>query len=271
VRPDRQLDGKVALVTGATRGLAAGIVRHFAREGAAVAFTGRSEDGRRVEEEVRAAGGRALFLQGSADSERDVAAAVQATVDTYGSLTTLVNSAIATDLTVGGHDSTVEDIDTDLFDEIVRTGLNGTMWASKYAIPHMKRAGGGAIVNISATSSVLAIRTRPAYQATKGAINSLTRQMAVDFGRFGIRSNAIVVGFIDTREPAITELLANKSYAAAIRECILLPRFGAAEDIAATAAFLASDEASYITGVLLPVDGGMTCHQAVPTGVVRGD
>jgi NAD(P)-dependent dehydrogenase (short-subunit alcohol dehydrogenase family) len=267
-----RLEGKVALITGATAGIGAGIVDMFAREGARVAFTGRSKDkGAAVEARVRAAGGTALYIPADNTVEADIAAAVATTVDTYGSLTTLVNNAAATEISGGGADSSVADIDNEVWDSIIRTALYGAFWASKYSIPHMKTAGSGSIVNISASSSVLAIRTRPAYQASKGAINSLTRQLAIDYGGDDIRANAIIVGFINTGGDLMQKLVADEAYIGVIRDMVLLPRLGEPADIAAAAVYLSSDESKYVTGVLLPVDGGATSHQPVPPRPVRRD
>jgi NAD(P)-dependent dehydrogenase (short-subunit alcohol dehydrogenase family) len=142
--------------------------------------------------------------------------------------------------------------------------LKGTLWASKYAIPEMRKAGSGSIINISASSSVLSIPTRPAYQASKGAINALTRQMAVDYGQDDIRANAIVVGFIFTGSPEMTGILANPALRASFEKNILVPRFGEPADIAAGVVYLASDESKYVTGTQLTIDGGVLCHQPVP-------
>jgi NAD(P)-dependent dehydrogenase (short-subunit alcohol dehydrogenase family) len=261
-----RLQGKVTLVTGGTRGIGREFVERFAREGSAVVFTGRSaEDGRAIEERAKASGQQVTFAQGSAASEEDVRAAVETAVATYGSLTTVVNNAAATHLTgPGGPDSKIGEIETKVFDEIVRIGLYGTFWAAKYAIPHLVAAGGGAIINISAASSVLAIRGRPAYQSSKGAINALTRQLAVDYGKDGIRSNAIIVGFTNTGGPQLARMIANEKLIGPVRRSIMLPRLGLPSDIANGAVFLASDEGSFITGVLLPIDGGLTCHLEMP-------
>ena len=259
-----RLDGKVTLVTGGTRGIGAGIVEMLAREGAAVAFTGRSEDkGREVEQLVTAAGGRARYIRANNELEHEVADAVRATVDTFGPLTTLVNNAISDDAG-SGRDTHVDEIDNETFDSIMGVSLKGTFWASKYAIPEMRKAGSGSIVNISASSSVLSIPTRPAYQASKGAINALTRQMAVDYGQDDIRSNAIVVGFVFTGTPVMTGILADPALRAAFEKHILVPRFGEPADIAAGVVYLASDESKYVTGTQLTIDGGVLCHQPVP-------
>ena len=137
-------------------------------------------------------------------------------------------------------------------------------WASKYAIPHMRAAGSGSIINISASSSVLSVPSRPAYQASKGAINALTRQMALDYGKENIRTNAIIVGFIFTGSETMTAMLANPTIRAAFEKSVLVPQLGEPADIAAGIVYLASDEAKYVTGSQLTIDGGALAHQALP-------
>jgi meso-butanediol dehydrogenase/(S,S)-butanediol dehydrogenase/diacetyl reductase len=260
-----RLDGKVALVTGGTRGIGQGIVEMLAAEGAAVAFTGRSEDaGRAVEAAVKDAGGQALYLRADNGVEDEIAGAVVATVERFGSLTTLVNNAIASEAAGSGKDNHVDEIDNDTFAQIFRIALMGTVWASKYAIPEMRKAGSGSVVNISASSSKSALPHRPAYHASKGAINAMTRQMAVDYGKDDIRTNAIIVGFIYTGTDAMAAILDNPSYRAAFQKNIMVPRFGEPADIAAGVVYLASDESKYVTGIELIIDGGALCHQALP-------
>jgi NAD(P)-dependent dehydrogenase (short-subunit alcohol dehydrogenase family) len=255
----------VALVTGGTRGIGRGIVEMFAREGAAVGFTGRSDDtGLAVERAVHDAGGRARFIRADNGVQEEIAHAVAATVESFGSLTTLVNNAISNDDVGSGRDSHVDVMDDETFDNIIRVALKGAFWCSKHAIPHMRRAGNGSIVNISASSSKLANPGRPAYQSSKGAINALTRQMAVDFGKENIRVNAIIVGFIFTGSPEMTAMLANPTIREAFEKNVLTPQLGEPADIAAGATYLASDEAKYVTGTQLTIDGGAVCHQALP-------
>ncbi|MCW2528374.1 MAG: putative oxidoreductase, short-chain dehydrogenase/reductase [Pseudonocardiales bacterium] len=264
---DGRLAGKVALITGGTRGIGKELVERFAREGASVVFTGRSTDaGEQVESDARARGHAVRFARGSAAVEADVAAAVETAVREFGSLTTVVNNAAATHLTGPGRPDTfgVVDVPTEVFDEVVRTGLYGTFWAAKYAIPHLKAAGGGAIINISATTSLLAAPGRPSYQSSKGAINALTREIAVHYGPSRIRCNAIVVGFTNTGEEEMRKMMANPALVAELQRTIPYPRVGLPSDIASGAVYLASDEGEFVTGVLLPIDGGLTCHIDLP-------
>lgn len=261
-----RLQGKVALVMGGTRGIGAGIVERLAEEGASVVFTGRGADtGGALEEKLRGAGLEVSFIQGSIMVEEEVKAAVEATVAKYGTLTTLVNNAAATDVTgPGGTDTHIAEISNEAFDTVLRTGVHGVFWSSKYSIPHMQKAGGGAIINISAASSLRAIDGRPAYQASKGAVNALTRQIAVDYGRDLIRCNAIIVGFTFTGGEVMQKLVNNPAFIDKLKPMIPTPRLGLPRDIANGVLFLASDDAQYVTGVLLPVDGGLTCRLGMP-------
>jgi NAD(P)-dependent dehydrogenase (short-subunit alcohol dehydrogenase family) len=261
-----RLEHQVALVTGGTRGIGRGIVERLAEEGASVAFTGRnSETGREVEHACVGAGYSARFINADSSVEDDVRGAVATTIEVFGGLNTLVNNAAATDMTGPGKpDTHVADIENFAYEAVLRTALSGTLWACKYAIRHMREHGGGALINISAASSVLAITGRPAYQASKGAINALTRQMAVDYGPENIRSNAIIVGFINTGGATIAKMVTNERFISGIRQQILVPRLGEPRDIANGVVYLASDEAAYVTGVLLPIDGGFTCHLSIP-------
>lgn len=261
-----RLEGKVALVTGGTYGIGAGIVERLAEEGCAVVFTGRTRDnGEALEKRLSGEGARVLFVQGSVAEEQDVKVAVQAAVERFGSLTTLVNNAAATDTTGPGRpDTRVTEISNEAFEKVMRTGVNAVLWTCKYSIPHMLAAGGGSIINISAASSIRAIDGRPAYQASKGAVNALTRQVAVDYGVSGIRSNAIIVGFTPTGGEIITKMVKNEQFISAVRRAIPSPRLGRPRDIANGVVYLASDDAEYVNGVLLPIDGGMTCKLGIP-------
>jgi meso-butanediol dehydrogenase / (S,S)-butanediol dehydrogenase / diacetyl reductase len=267
-----RLDGKVALVTGATRGIGRGVAEMMAAEGAAVVFTGRTEErGREIEQAINEAGGQAMYLRADSGVEADLAGAVRSAVERFGKLTTLVSNAISDDVG-SGRDSHVDESDDETFTNIMRIALMGTLWACRHAIPEMKKAGNGSIINISASSSKSALPERPAYHASKGAINAMTRQMAVDYGKDDIRANAIIVGFIYTGTEAMGAILANPQLRAAFEENIMVPRFGEPADIAAGAVYLASDESKYVTGTELTIDGGALCHQALPklVDIARG-
>jgi 3-oxoacyl-[acyl-carrier protein] reductase len=261
-----RLQGKVALVTGATMGIGASIVERLAEEGAAVVFTGRTaERGHEVAERFAGLPGPVRFVQGSVTEEADVRAAVDAAVGEFGGLTTLVNNAAATDTTgPGGLDSHILEIPYEAFDKVIRTGVHALMLTCKHSIPHMLAAGGGSIVNISAASSLRAIDGRPAYQASKGAVNALTRQIAVDYGPRGVRSNAIIVGFTPTGGEVMNKMIKTEAFIAAVKKAIPSPRLGHPRDIGNGVVFLASDEAEYVNGVLLPIDGGLSCKLGIP-------
>jgi 3-oxoacyl-[acyl-carrier protein] reductase len=260
------LDGKVALVTGATYGIGSIIAERMAEEGAKLVFTGRSYDkGKPLEEKWRAAGLDVTFARGDVTVDADMKRAVAAAVDTYGTISAVINNAAATDVSKpGGGDNTVADISDADFDYVWRVAVHGLLYTSRHALPHMRAAGTGSIVNISAASSIRAINGRPAYQASKGAVNSLTRQMAIDYGPEGIRSNAIIVGFTPTGGEIITKMVNTPTFIEGIRRQIPHRRLGSPRDIANGAVFLSSDWAEYINGVLLPIDGGFTAKLGIP-------
>jgi NAD(P)-dependent dehydrogenase (short-subunit alcohol dehydrogenase family) len=260
-----RLQDKVAVITGGTKGIGRVMAIMMAKEGAKVVFTGRSEDAaREVEARIKEAGGTGMFVRADNKREEDVAAAIHKAAEAYGPVTTLVNNAIASDDVGSGRDSHVDTIETDTLDQIIRAALYGSIWAAKYAIPYMRKAGNGSIINISASSSVGSIPARPAYQASKGAINSLTRQMAFDYGKENIRTNTIVVGFINTGTDNFKKMLGTPEIRTQFEKLVLVPRLGEPSDIAYGAIYLASDESKYVTGSQLFIEGGALCHQAQP-------
>jgi NAD(P)-dependent dehydrogenase (short-subunit alcohol dehydrogenase family) len=259
-----RLDGKVAIVTGSTRGIGRATAIRFAQEGAKVVVTGRTDDdGREVEREIRDAGGEATFVRTDLAQEGDVVAMVGAAVERYGTLTTLVNNAAPTELMGPGRsDRRVTELENDAWDAIMLVALKAVVWACKYAIPEMAKAGGATIVNISSAASMLGTPGLDAYTAAKGALNTLTRSMAVEYAADGIRSNCIVAGMVLTSEGAFT-LMEDPVIGGATR-AMHLTRLGLPEDIANAALFLASDESAFITGAVIPVDGGVTARMPVP-------
>jgi NAD(P)-dependent dehydrogenase (short-subunit alcohol dehydrogenase family) len=259
-----RLAGKVALVTGSTRGIGRAVAERFAAEGAAVVVTGRTEStGREVEAGIRAGGGRATFVPSDLSREADVKRAVQAAVDAYGGLTTLINNVAPTDLVGPGRgDRSLAEITDDAWDNIMTVALKQLVWCARHAVPHLAAAEGSSIVNISSAASMRGTPGIDAYTAAKGAINALTRSLAVELAPHGVRVNTIVCGMVLTSEGAY-KMMEHPVIGPATR-ALHLTRLGLPDDIANVALFLASDEAAYVTGVNLPADGGLLAKMAVP-------
>ena len=249
-----RLDGKVALVTGATRGIGRGIAHVLAREGAHVVLAGRTvADGEAAAREITAAGGSALYVQADVAVEADVVRAVARVVERFGRLTTLVNNAAATHLPEHG-DAGLAELENAVMSEALATNLWGLFWCCKHVIPEMTKAGGGSIVNVSSGVATKGAPGMDAYTATKGAMNALTRSLAVGYAKRRIRVNAIACGFVASA--GADDLLADPERRRWLETIIPLPYFGAPEDVAWGCVYLASDESRYVTGAVLPIDGG---------------
>jgi NAD(P)-dependent dehydrogenase (short-subunit alcohol dehydrogenase family) len=260
----RRLADKVAIVTGSTRGIGRATAIRFAAEGASVIVTGRSEEeGSEVERQIRDAGGSATYVRTDLANEDDVRAMVKAAVDGYGKLTTLVNNAAPTELMGPGRmDRRVTELENDAWDSIMLVALKAVVWTCKYSIPEMIDAGGGAIVNISSAASILGTPGLDTYTAAKGALNTLTRSMAVEYAPDNIRSNCIVSGMVLTSEGAF-KMMEDPVIGGATK-AMHLTRLGVPDDIAYAATYLASDESAFVTGAIIPVDGGVTARMPVP-------
>ena len=253
-----RVQGKAALVTGAGGGIGAACALALAREGAAVAVADINLDAaRRTARQIEEAGGRAIALQVDLGDEASVTAMVEAAAQTLGGLDILHNNAADTRLS-GTRDMPVEKVDTGVWDDILRINLRGTMIASRAAIPHLRKRG-GAIVNTSSNAALAGALSHSAYSASKAAINSLTQSIATQHGKEGIRCNAVSPGLIVT--PATQDSYAASGVADIMLRHQLAPRLGRPEDIAAAVVFLASDEAAFITGQVICVDGGSLAHQ----------
>jgi len=250
-----RLQGKVALVTGSTRGIGEEIAYRFAEEGAKVVVTGRDVDrGGRVAQKIQASGGAAVYLAADLSRESDVERLVAGTVQAFGGLNILVNNAAPTSLIAASSDKCMADHTTEEFDAIVKVALYGTFWCCKYAIPHLLLAGGGSIINVSSIASIRGFACVPAYSASKGGMNALTRQIATDYGTRGIRANTIIVGVIIHELTA--GMVATPELKAAVDSLHLTPRPGECADVANLAVYLGSDESTFMTACELMMEGG---------------
>ncbi len=250
-----RLEGKVAIVTGGAGRIGAATARRFASEGARVAIADLNLDtARGVAEEIGAA---ALALQFDAGDPDSIARMVADTVAHFGQLDVLHNNAALLDLAFLARDKTVVDTDIDVWDRTMEVNARGYMIACKHAVPHMLKQGGGAIINTASNAAAAGDSSRIAYGSSKGAILVMTKYIATQHGRDGIRCNAILPGLI--LDPDLEEKVAD--LAAMTKRHLLLGRNGRPEDIAGLAAFLASPDSAFITGQAIGCDGGLLVHQ----------
>lgn len=251
-----KLKDKVAIVTGGSKGIGWGVATVFAREGAKIAVVARNaQAGEQTAEEIRYKGGKAIFVPCDVSNEEQVKAMVQTILDTYGRIDILVNNA-----GVGTYKSVLETTSEE-WDRCLAIDLKGVFLCSKYTIPHMQAVGKGAIINMSSVHSHATVNGVAPYAASKGGITALTRNMAIDYGPT-IRVNALAPGWVLT--PLIQDIFNGYDDPAEqlrkVEQRQVMKRIGTPEDIGYATAFLASDEASFITGTQLFVDGGMTAQ-----------
>lgn len=243
-----RLQDKVALITGASNGVGEATARRFAEEGAALVLCARSEEKlRAVAADIEAAGGRALALCVDITDEAAAKSAVEQAVAEFGTLDILVNNANA--LTPG----MLADHDIDAWRASFRIAVDAPMILMREAYPHLQQ-GAGAVVNVSSICGDLATPGVAGYSAAKAALQSLTRNAAIEWAQSGVRVNAIVIGIVMT--PASEMAIPDEAGRAATARSVPIGRIGEPREAANAILFLASDEASYITGVELNVDGG---------------
>ena len=248
-----RLEGKVALISGGARGQGAVEAKLFASEGASVVIADILDDeGRQVEAEIAESGGDATYVHLDVTSESQWNDAVSAAVERYGKLDILVNNAGIL-IRAGVEDTTEED-----WDRIMDINAKGVFLGTKAAIPAMREAGGGSIINISSVAGLQGSPGAAAYSSTKGAVRILTKSTAIQYALEGIRCNSVHPGLIYT--DMTRETLDTPEGARDWRARVPIGRLGVSEDVAKGVMFLASDESSYMTGSELVIDGGMTAQ-----------
>ena len=252
-----RLAGKSALISGGGTGIGQAIALAFAREGAQVAVAGRRKE--KLDETLhllQQAGCSALALECDVTKAADTQRVVKSAEDAFGKVNVLVNNAGALSV------STVENITEEDWDRVMATNVKGPFLMSRAALPSMRRAGGGSIINVGSVLGIVAIRDRAAYCASKGGVSMLTKAMALDHAHDNIRVNCVCPSIVES--DMTRNLFAETEVGQQARESRLasipLGRFGKPADIAGLAVFLASEESSWMTGTVIPVDGGVTAY-----------
>ncbi len=261
------LAGKVAIVTGAGLndfGLNIGgaTVQVMADRGASVVAATRTlEDARRLVDAVNEKGGKAVACHLDQGEEESIRRMIALAVETFGGLDILVNNAT-------GMDDADLDLDTpvEVWDRIMAINPRGVFLASKFALPHMLARGGGSIVNVSSGSGLLGDLNRIAYGSSKAAINTLTKYIATQYGKQGIRCNAITPGLVLSSK---AKKLLSEPVLKVFEKQTLTPHLGEPEHIAYLIAFLASDDAAFITGAVVAADGGLLAHQTYSSDLLE--
>ena len=248
-----RLENKVALISGGARGMGAVEAKLFSVEGAKVVIGDvLEEEGRRTEAEINKAGGECLFVPLDVTSETQWQAAVEAAVSRFGKLDILVNNAGIY------RTERVEEVSSELWDQVMGINAKGVFLGTKHAIPEMRNAGGGSIINISSVAGLVGNHISAAYSASKGAVRLLTKSTAIQYAKEGIRCNSVHPGTIET--PMTADMLADQQYRQDRMERTPLGRLGTAQDVAYGVLYLASDESSFVTGSELVIDGGRTAQ-----------
>ncbi len=248
-----RVDGKVAIVTGGGSGIGRASARMLAAEGAAVVIGDVDDAAEVVAEEIRGGGGRGSFARTDVRSWDDVTALVRAAVEEHGHLDVMVNNA---GVAIGGAAGEMSEED---WNRVLDVNLTGVWRGMRLAIPEMLKTGGGSIVNVSSVQSLVGFLGWAGYAASKGGINALTQQASVEYAPMGIRVNAIIPGTILTgmNEGILREHPDPDGLMAEWTSMHPLGRIGQPEEVATAVVYLASDESSFVTGMLLRVDGGM--------------
>ena len=245
-----RLEGKVALISGGARGMGAAEARLFAREGAKVTVADLLEDeGKKVEAEINETGSEVLFVRLDVTSEEDWRKAVSATVSRFGKLDVLVNNAGILPVY-----RSIDELPVEEWDQVMEINAKGVFLGTKFAIPEMRKAGGGSIVNISSIAGMGGQNgIQAGYNSSKGAVRILTKATAIQYAKEGIRVNSVHPGAIET---LMTETQRNDPEGDKTMSMVPIGRYAKPEEVAYGVLYLASDEASYVTGSELVIDGG---------------
>ena len=248
-----KLKEKTSIIVGSATGIGATTARLMAAEGSRVVLADTNFEGaQQVASEIMQTGGEALAVRADIANEADVGQMVTQALEAFGGINVLVNNAAALGPDVIGRDSQADaaSLELEVWDQTMAVNLRGYLLCMKHVIPEMLKLGGGSIVNTSSVSSLVAEPVRGAYAVSKAGVNQLSKHIATAYGKRGIRCNAVAPGCISTNP------MTEKMYQA-FTPLLLTPDLGSTEDVARVIVFLASDDAAYVTGQVIQVDGGM--------------
>lgn len=242
-----RLEDKTAIVTGASTGIGRAIAERYVEEGANVVIADiQDEDGKQAADEIGC-----TYKHCDVSDTSEVEQVIEETVEEYGGLDIIVNNAGI------GAASALEEMDEDEWEQVLAVNLTGVKNCSKAALPHLKESE-GTIINIASIYGLVAGPGATAYATAKGGVVNFTRSVAVDYAEANVRVNAICPGFVET--PMTDEMLEDESFYHFVQNETPMNRVADPDEIAGVAAFLASEDASYMTGAMIPVDGGWTAH-----------
>jgi len=248
-----KLNGKVAIITGGGTGIGEATAKLFADQGAQVVITGRRKEVlESVAKAILASGGKALTVSGSVTDEAHVQSAVDQAVRTFGKIDVLINNAAT-----GVFDKQLHETTDQEWQDILDTNLTGVFRITRAVIPHMLGRG-GAIVNVSSVAGLVGIPKLAAYSSTKGALLALTRCLAIEYAKEKIRCNCVCPALVDT--PMAASAIADPEMNAMMMAAHPIGRFGTPDDVARMLLYLASDDASWVTGSVFTIDGGWTAQ-----------